>query len=82
GEDDHVGPARHEAGTPNVVGALALGAACRALDELGMDVVAAHEARLLARASAGLRAAGVEPLAMFGAGSDRIGVAAFSLADV
>lgn len=81
GESVHVGSARHEAGTPNVVGALALGAACRALDELGMDAVAAHEARLLARATTGIRAIGVEPLAMFGPASDRIGVVAFSLPD-
>lgn len=78
----HSGPARHEAGTPNVLGAIALGAACRALGELGMDAVAAHELALVERARRGLRAAGVEVLSLFGddAGSvGRIGVVAFQL---
>ena len=39
-------PQRHEAGSPNVVGAVALAAACRALLDLGMDTVAAHEQAL------------------------------------
>ena len=41
-------PDRLEAGSPNVVGAVALAAACEALDEVGMQHVAAHEKRLLA----------------------------------
>ncbi|HZQ28347.1 MAG TPA: aminotransferase class V-fold PLP-dependent enzyme [Acidimicrobiales bacterium] len=36
-------PGRFEAGSPNVVGAAALGTACRALARIGMDKVAAHE---------------------------------------
>lgn len=85
-EELHVGPARHEAGTPNVIGAIALGAACRALSELGMDRVAAHEAALVDRALRGLRRLGVAPLAFLGADgvdaarADRIGVVAFTLA--
>ena len=42
-------PERHEAGSPNVVGVVALAAACRALLDLGMDAVAAHERTLAAR---------------------------------
>ena len=38
-------PARHEAGTPNVVGAVALGAACRTLGQLGMDASPPTSAR-------------------------------------
>jgi selenocysteine lyase/cysteine desulfurase len=41
-------PDRHEAGSPNVIGAIALGAACTALSRLGMEAVAAHEHELLA----------------------------------
>ncbi|KAB8143074.1 aminotransferase class V-fold PLP-dependent enzyme [Chloroflexia bacterium SDU3-3] len=41
-------PARDEAGTPNVVGAVALAAAVQALERIGMDNVAAHEAALTA----------------------------------
>ncbi|RRR65577.1 MAG: aminotransferase class V-fold PLP-dependent enzyme [Candidatus Viridilinea halotolerans] len=40
------GPARDEAGTPNAVGAIALAAACLALEELGLDWLAAHETAL------------------------------------
>jgi len=36
-------PHRFEAGTPNTVGAIALGAACRALAEYGMDRIASAE---------------------------------------
>jgi cysteine desulfurase / selenocysteine lyase len=44
------GPAREEAGTPNVVGAVALAAACLELERLGLDAIAAHEAELTAYA--------------------------------
>ena len=49
------GPERHEAGSPNVVGVIALGAACRSMAALGMDAVAQHERALTARLHAGLR---------------------------
>ncbi|HTZ61897.1 MAG TPA: cysteine desulfurase [Thermoplasmata archaeon] len=39
-------PARFEAGTPNVAGAVALSAALDYLDRLGWDEIAAHERRL------------------------------------
>lgn len=39
-------PARHEGGTPNVVGAVAIAAACRALDAVGFDTIEAHDAAL------------------------------------
>ena len=47
-------PARHEAGSPNVVGVVALGAACRKLLTLGMDAVAEHERALAERLRNGL----------------------------
>ncbi|GAB4530716.1 MAG: aminotransferase class V-fold PLP-dependent enzyme [Anaerolineales bacterium] len=43
-------PDRDEAGSPNTVGAVALAAAMRQLQEVGMDVVAQHEAELTAYA--------------------------------
>jgi len=43
-------PERDEAGSPNVVGAVALAIAIRELEEIGMDAVAAHEAHLTAYA--------------------------------
>jgi cysteine desulfurase/selenocysteine lyase len=39
-------PERDEAGSPNVVGAVALAAAVRQLEAVGMEAVAAHEAEL------------------------------------
>jgi selenocysteine lyase/cysteine desulfurase len=74
-------PERHEAGSPNVVGAVALGAACRILCELGMDRVAAHERGLSARLAAGLATVpGLQPLALWNDPAvDRVGLATFNL---
>jgi selenocysteine lyase/cysteine desulfurase len=56
---DHVewsgAPDRDEAGSPNVVGAVALAAAIKTLNQIGMDVVADHEAELTAYALERLR---------------------------
>jgi selenocysteine lyase/cysteine desulfurase len=72
----------HEAGSRNVVGAVALGAACRTLEEVGMDRVAAHERGLLARLAAGLASVrGLHQPALWNdPGVDRIGLATFDLA--
>ncbi|MGB2956390.1 MAG: aminotransferase class V-fold PLP-dependent enzyme [Anaerolineales bacterium] len=43
-------PERDEAGSPNVIGAVALAAAIKTLEEIGMDAVAAHEAELTTHA--------------------------------
>jgi len=43
-------PDRDEAGSPNTVGAVALAAAIRQLEQVGMEAVAAHEAELTAYA--------------------------------
>ena len=50
-------PARHEGGTPNLVGAVSLGAAFQALDELGFDAIIEHEQGLHTRLLDGLGAA-------------------------
>ena len=66
-----------------MVGAVALGAACRALGALGMDTVAAHERHLAARLRSGL-ADGPRSRAARRSGTardvDRVGVATFTLA--
>jgi len=74
-------PERYEAGSPNVVGAVALGAACERLSEIGMQRVAAHERGLAQRLWAALdEVDGLEMLTLWPPGSvDRIGVATFSL---
>jgi selenocysteine lyase/cysteine desulfurase len=62
-------PDREEAGSPNVVGAIALHAAVDALTALGWDVVVAHERTLADRLHAGLTAIdGVRLLGPVGAG--------------
>src|SRR3954468_24391661 len=47
-------PERYEAGSPNVIGVVALAAACRRLRAAGMETVAEHERRLADRLWAGL----------------------------
>ena len=49
-------PDRQEAGSPNVIGAVALGVACDTLASVGMDRVAAEEGELLAHARSTLGA--------------------------
>jgi len=48
-------PDREEAGSPNVVGAVAMAAAAVALMDIGMDAIAEHEARLVAHCLERLR---------------------------
>ena len=49
-------PEREEAGSPNVVGAVAFGTAMDELERIGWDTIAAHEAALATRLYDGLRA--------------------------
>ncbi|MDO8364062.1 MAG: aminotransferase class V-fold PLP-dependent enzyme [Actinomycetota bacterium] len=73
-------PARHEGGTPNVLGAVAIAAACRALSEAGADAVEAHDHALSSHLEARLHELdGVEPVSVFGEGSDRIGIVTLRL---
>jgi len=44
-------PHRFEAGTPNIEGAIGLAAALDYVNAIGLDAIAAHEARLLADAT-------------------------------
>ncbi|HVM01321.1 MAG TPA: aminotransferase class V-fold PLP-dependent enzyme, partial [Acidimicrobiales bacterium] len=58
-------PEREEAGSPNVVGAVALHAAIDALAELGWDAVRSHDDAMAARLHDGLR--GVDGVRLLGA---------------
>ncbi|SEG81353.1 Selenocysteine lyase/Cysteine desulfurase [Thermomonospora echinospora] len=70
---------RHEAGTPNVLGAVALAAACATL-AAGWDTVAEHERRLLERLQAGLAdLPGVRELSLWGLEHPRVGIVAFTV---
>jgi selenocysteine lyase/cysteine desulfurase len=79
-EDDVLwldGPERYEAGSPNVIGAVALAAACEALD---MELIEARERVLSARLHAGLHAIdGITTYALWPTFHDRVGVATFNL---
>ncbi len=70
-------PHRHEAGTPNVLGAAALAQACRLLDG-ALDAALDHERALLARLEAGVSGiAGVRTLRIWPDATDRVAVASF-----
>ncbi|GAB1514425.1 aminotransferase class V-fold PLP-dependent enzyme [Actinophytocola sp. KF-1] len=73
------GPERHEAGSPNVVGAYALAVACRTLSG-SWDAVVAHEEDLLARLRTGLASIpGVRQLSILGEDNPRVGVVSFTV---
>ncbi|MFX4291074.1 aminotransferase class V-fold PLP-dependent enzyme [Streptomyces bohaiensis] len=72
------GPARHEAGSPNVVGVHALASACRALSAVGYAAVTAHEQALLRRLREGLASVpAVRELSLFGPDAERVAVVSF-----
>jgi cysteine desulfurase / selenocysteine lyase len=75
-------PERDEAGTPNVLGAVALAAAMRALQGIGLETIAAHEAALTAYTLQRLRE--VPGLQLYGCAdparaAQRLGVLPFNL---
>ena len=73
------GPARHEGGSPNVIGAIALAAACATLTA-NRAAIEAHEAGLLAHLRSGLSVIpGVDTWSIFGEDHDRVGVVAFTI---
>jgi selenocysteine lyase/cysteine desulfurase len=76
----HEGAARHEAGSPNVVGAYALASACRALREATFASLVRREQRLLGVLRQGLAAVpGVRVLSLFGEEARRVGVVSFTV---
>ena len=70
-------PYKFEAGTPNIAGGIALGAAIAYLDALGLEHVAAHEHDLLAYAT-GL-AATIPGLHLIGTAADKASILSFVL---
>lgn len=72
-------PERHEGGTPNVAGAVALGESLRFLDQVGLDSIRSHERALTVLALQGLRAIdGVTVLGHLDPDS-RLGVLSFTV---
>ncbi|MGW1888090.1 aminotransferase class V-fold PLP-dependent enzyme [Streptomyces sp. NPDC001970] len=76
--DWHTTAARHEAGSPNVIGVYAVASACKALTEAGFDTLVAREQHLVAAVRAGLaEVPEVRVLSLFGDQAPRVGVISF-----
>ncbi|MFG2663459.1 aminotransferase class V-fold PLP-dependent enzyme [Streptomyces sp. NPDC048387] len=74
----HTTAARHEAGSPNVIGVYAIASACRALQEAGFDGLVARERHLIAKVREGLaEVPQVRVLSLFGDEAPRVGVISF-----
>lgn len=70
-------PWKFEAGTPNISGAVGLGAAIDYVENLGLEALAAHEQRLLALASAEVQR--IEGLEIIGTAEHKAAVLSFTL---
>jgi cysteine desulfurase/selenocysteine lyase len=69
-------PARFEAGTPHIVGAVGLHAAVKWVGDLGLDAIHAHECALVAETRAALR--GIEGVTLYGP-EDSAGIVSFNV---
>jgi len=70
-------PWKFEAGTPDIAGAIALGAALKYITDLGMENIAAHENDLLVYATETVGA--IPGVRLIGTASERVGVVSFVL---
>ncbi|WP_199827023.1 aminotransferase class V-fold PLP-dependent enzyme [Streptomyces sp. WM6378] len=74
----HTTAARHEAGSPNVIGVYSIASACKALTEAGFDSLVERERHLIAKVRAGLaEVPEVRVLSLFGDDAPRVGVISF-----
>ncbi|MFF6838649.1 aminotransferase class V-fold PLP-dependent enzyme [Streptomyces tanashiensis] len=74
----HTTAARHEAGSPNVIGVYSIASACKALTEAGFDSLVARERHLIATVREGLaEVPEVRVLSLFGDDTPRVGVISF-----
>ncbi|MFC5214540.1 aminotransferase class V-fold PLP-dependent enzyme [Streptomyces coerulescens] len=77
----HDSAARHEAGSPNVIGAYSIASACKALTEAGFDELVAREQYLIEKVRSGLaEVPEVRILSLFGDDAPRVGVISFVVA--
>ena len=72
-------PQRFEAGTPHIVGVIGLGAAIDYVNSIGLDAIAAHEARLVKATRAAL--AGFDRVQLYGP-EDSAGIVSFNVEGV
>lgn len=70
-------PAKFEAGTPDITGGIALGAAIDFMEEIGVDAIAAHENALVEYATARLQE--IDGLRIIGTAKDKAAVVSFVL---
>lgn len=70
-------PYKFEAGTPNISGAVGLGAALKYVEEVGINLIARHEANLLTYGSEILKE--IPGLRMIGTAKEKAGVLSFVL---
>ncbi|GAA4464847.1 aminotransferase class V-fold PLP-dependent enzyme [Phytohabitans houttuyneae] len=76
------GPARHEGGTPNLLGAVSLAAVCEALAAADRNALHAREQQLLARLQAGLAdVPAAVPVSLFSDTHPRVGIVSLALPD-
>ena len=73
-------PHKFEAGTPNICGGIAFGAAVDYMNSIGFDQIAAYEHQLLLRATEGLKS--IEGLTIYGDHEHKTAVISFNLAGV
>ncbi|MBX7465372.1 aminotransferase class V-fold PLP-dependent enzyme [Streptomyces sp. MAG02] len=74
----HTTAARHEAGSPNVIGVYSIASACKALTEAGFDALVERERHLIAKVREGLaEVPAVRVLSLFGDDAPRVGVISF-----
>ncbi|MDJ0683640.1 MAG: cysteine desulfurase [Alphaproteobacteria bacterium] len=72
-------PAKFEAGTPQIVQAIGLGAAIDYVSAIGLDAIARHEADLLSYATQ--RLSSIEGLRLIGTAAHKTAVLSFTLGD-
>jgi cysteine desulfurase / selenocysteine lyase len=73
-------PYKFEAGTPNIAGAIGLGAALDYVRDAGIDAIEAHERALLAYATA--RVSAIPGLRIIGTAKEKAGILSFTLEGV
>ena len=70
-------PHKFEAGTPNIAGGIAFGAALDYMNGIGMDAIESYEAELLAYATAELKK--IEGIKIFGEAEEKTAVISFNV---
>ena len=73
-------PYKFEAGTPNIAGAIGLGAALEYVNELGIENIGAHEHELLKYATEAL--SGIRDVRLIGTAREKAAVVSFMLDDI